>query len=59
VSGSKQITVTRDYRPDSGCMQSALMLLLRKPIKEGGPDTAPEDAVKESSGYDATQNDSR
>jgi hypothetical protein len=40
-------------------MQSALMLLLRKPIKEGGPDTAPEDAVKESSGYDATQNDSR
>jgi hypothetical protein len=54
VRSSKQATVYRSYRPDSGYMESALELLLKKSVKEAAHPAAPDD-VKESNGYVATE----
>ena len=48
MSAHKQSAiVSRNYRPDSGCMESALELLLKKPVKEGRPSTSGPDDAKE------------
>ena len=41
MSRPKQVVVSRDYRPDSAQCARALGLLLKKPVNEGGPATAP------------------
>jgi hypothetical protein len=51
--------VTRSYSPALSDCARALELLLKKPVKEGGPPTAPKDDVKESNGYVATNNHSK
>jgi hypothetical protein len=49
MSARKQSAiVSRDYRPAPDYCAHALELLLKKPVKEGGPATAPEDAMKGS-----------
>jgi hypothetical protein len=59
VSRSRQITITRTYKPEADACLRALMALLEKSVKEGGPDTALKDDVKESNGYVATKNHNR
>lgn len=61
MSGSKQITVSRDYRPQPGAMAEALELLLKTPVnQEGGPPTAPENAKEGiNDDFRATPNNSR
>jgi hypothetical protein len=44
----QSITVSRDYRNSPDECVRALELLLKKPAKEGGPHTAPEDAERSS-----------
>jgi hypothetical protein len=45
VTGSRQsIIVSRSYSPALDECARALELLLKKPIKKGGPTTAPDDA---------------
>ena len=58
MSSRKQTTVTRTYSPSSDHCARALELLLKKPVKKGGPAmTAPDDAAKEiQNGCDATRN---
>jgi hypothetical protein len=38
--------VARSYSPSPDHCARALMLLLKKPIREGGPATAPDDGTK-------------
>ncbi len=47
--------VTRDYRNSPDECTRALALLLTKPINEGGPPTAPDDAMKGSKHDRATK----
>jgi hypothetical protein len=42
VSRSKQTTVHRIYKPEPGCMESALELLLKKTICKTTAEQAPE-----------------
>ena len=54
MTGSRQsIIVSRSYSPALDECARALELLLKKPVKEGGPATAPDDAKVRS------QHDSR
>ena len=58
MSGSKQaIVVSRSYSPAPDYCARAMELLLKKPVKKGGPAmTAPDDAAKEiQNGCDATR----
>lgn len=55
MSGRKQPTVTRDYRHEPDDCARALEILLKASVRnEGGVGDAPDDAVKELHGYDAT-----
>jgi hypothetical protein len=54
VSGGRRSAtpvVSRAYRPEFDVCLRALVVLLKKPVKEGGPAAAPKDDVKESNGY--------
>jgi MerR-like DNA binding protein len=42
VSGSKQITVTRDYRPEPGYCARALQVVLNQPARKMAAEPAPE-----------------